>query len=145
MSNHKWNYLQDNTPRCLPPGGWTIREVLRSGQSIRRPPPPPAYHNDAPSITLQNSTHGIPFRTELARNTTTDYTVTAADPEDDPVTFALVPHAIKRGAITLSDHHNATAILSINTSQMDTGTYTFEITASDGHDIERTLYAVVVR
>ena len=104
-----------------------------------------AHSNDGPSIALQNATHDIPFRTELARNSTTIYTITAEDPEGDQITFDLVPHAIKSGTISISDHRNATSTLSINTSGMDAGTYAFVITASDGHNIERAVYTVVVR
>ena len=106
---------------------------------------PPAQHNDGPDVTLQNSTHDVSFRIEVAQNSTAIYTITATDPEDDPIEFALSPYAVEGGTILLVDHRNATATISLDTSGMDTETYAFEITASDGHNIERAVYAIVVR
>lgn len=105
----------------------------------------PEQYNDGPSVTLRNDTRDILFRTEVAQNATVAYTVTATDPENDPITFELIPHAVESGTILLSDHHNSTATVTLDTSGMDAGTYAFVITASDGHNIERAVYAVVVR
>lgn len=106
---------------------------------------PPAQYNDRPDITLQNSTHDVPYRTELARNTTIIYTMIATDPENDPIEFALSSYAMENGTILLTDHGNSTATISLDTSGMIAGTYAFEVAASDGHNIERAVYVVIIR
>lgn len=106
---------------------------------------PQALYNDGPSITLKNTTHDILFCTELAQNDTATYAVTATDPENDPITFELMPYAIENGTMLLSDHGNATVTISLDTSNMDTGTCVFEVSVPDGYNIARAVYAIVIR
>ena len=72
------------------------------------------------------------------------FTVRAYDAEGDVVSIGVVLDLMPEGAISVTDHRNSTATISIDASQLSSGTYVFLITVSDAQNQEREPYAVIV-
>ena len=65
--------------------------------------------------------------------------------DDDIVTFGILAHSIPSESVSISDRGNNTAVLSLNSTALISGTYAFVIEVHDGHNIEREICTVVVR
>ena len=72
------------------------------------------------------------------------FTVRAFDAEGDAVSIGVVLDLMPGEAISVTDHGNGTATVSIDASQLSPGTYVFLITVSDARNQEHEPYAVIV-
>lgn len=131
-------------PRGVMVGPEYVATSPTSGEGTKPRPQDRSNDNDGPEPVLKNGTAPSPSRMAITTNSSITLGVTATDPEGDPVTFDLVPHAIPSAAVSITDHRNGTGAVSINTSGMDAGTYAFVITAHDGQNLERAIYTVEV-
>lgn len=115
-----------------------------SGQGS--PSQPEEVQNDEPEFVLTyngTTTYG-PI---ILAAQTTSFTVQATDPEGDAITIGIIPdHLLPDGAMTVTDHQNGTATVTVSSANATAGTYALWIKVSDTEgNYDRQPYAVIVR
>ena len=101
--------------------------------------------NDEPEFVLVYNGTTTSGPITLAAQTTS-LTVQATDPEGDAITIGIIPdHLLPDGAMSVTDHRNGTATITINSVNATAGTYALWVEVSDTEDnYDRESYAVII-
>ncbi len=104
-----------------------------------------AQDNDGPEFELAFSQNGTAVSSPMTvTSQQLSLVVRASDAEGDPITIGMIPDSMPEGSISVTDHGNGTAAVSLDTTGTAASTYVFWVTASDLQDHEREPYAVIV-
>ena len=101
--------------------------------------------NDEPEFVLTYNGTATYGPITLAAQTTS-LTVQATDPEGDAITIGIIPdHLLPDGAMSVTDHRNGTATVTVISANATAGTYALWVEVSDAEgNYDREPYAVIV-
>ncbi len=104
-----------------------------------------AQENDGPEFELAFSQNGTAVSSPMTvTSQQLSLVVRASDAEGDPITIGMIPDSMPEGSVSVTDHGNGTAAISLDTTGTAVGTYVFWVTASDLQNHDREPYAVIV-
>ena len=116
-----------------------------SGATGTSRPPPTDPDNNEPEFEIMYDSTIVNYFFSASTSSNVTISVNATDLEGDPITIDIIPYDIKDHLITLTDHGNGTATITIDTSELFLDTYMFWVVASDSPDsYEQRPYEMVV-
>ena len=129
------------------PRGVAVGPVYSSGSGQGSPLSEGArdVQNDEPEFVLTyNGT--VTYGPVTLAAQTVSLTVQATDPEGDAITIAIIPdHFLPDGAMSVTDHQNGTATVTLSSANATAGTYALWVEVSDAEgNYDRQPYAVRV-